>query len=246
MMSSLPLLEDLLRDTRLALRQLRKSPGFTLTAVLTLALGIGTATAMFVVVYDVLLQPLPFPNAQQLYQPVGLDVRERENTSFPYNAILQWQEATNKSTQIAFTAEIKNVLDTPAGAQQVGNIESSINLLSTLGAQPLLGRNFLPEEVEDGKSHVVLLSYSLWNQAFSADREILGKTVPLDGVPYTVIGVMPPHFRFPVYEIQAEVWTPLERHRLLTASADNPYDTFDPFVRVAAGASPHRLLVQSR
>jgi predicted permease len=240
MMNSLPLLEDLLRDTRLALRQLRKSPLFTLTAVLTLALGIGTATAMFVVVYGVLLQPLPFPNAQQLYQPIGLDPNEKgeEYISFHYNAIKQWQEATGKSEQIAFSAETQKVLDTPSGAQQVGNVESSINLLSTLGAQPLLGRNFLPEEVEEGKSHVVLLNYSLWNQAFSADRDILGKTVRLDGVPYTVIGVMPLHFRFPVYENHAEVWTPLERNRLLSASASNPYDSYDPIIRVAPGASP--------
>jgi predicted permease len=240
MMNRFPLLEDLLRDTRLALRQLRKSPLFALTAVLTLALGIGTATAMFVVVYGVLLQPLPFPNAQQLYQPIGLDPREKgeEYISFHYNAIKQWQEATGKSEQIAFSAEIQKVLDTPSGAQQVGNVESSINLLSTLGAQPLLGRNFRPEEVEEGKSHVVLLNYSLWNQAFSADRDILGKTVPLDGVPYTVIGVMPLHFRFPVYENHAEVWTPLERNRLLSASASNPYDSYDPIIRVAPGASP--------
>jgi predicted permease len=240
MMNRFPLLEDLLRDTRLALRQLRKSPLFTLTAVLTLALGIGTATAMFVVVYGVLLQPLPFPNAQQLYQPIGLDPEEKgeEYISFHYNAIKQWQEATGKSEQIAFSAETQKMLDTPSGAQQVGNVESSINLLSTLGAQPLLGRNFLPEEVEEGKSHVVLLNYSLWNQAFSADRDILGKTVPLDGVPYTVIGVMPLHFRFPLYETHAEVWTPLERNRLLSASASNPYDSYDPIIRVAPGASP--------
>ncbi len=239
-MNSFPLLEDLLRDTRLALRQLRKSPLFALTAVLTLALGIGTATAMFVVVYGVLLQPLPFPNAQQLYQPIGLDPEEKgeEYISFHYNAIKQWQEATGKSEQIAFSAETQKMLDTPSGAQQVGNVESSINLLSTLGAQPLLGRNFLPEEVEEGKSHVVLLNYSLWNQAFSADRDILGKTVPLDGVPYTVIGVMPLHFRFPLYETHAEVWTPLERNRLLSASASNPYDSYDPIIRVAPGASP--------
>jgi len=237
-MDSFPFLEDILRDTRLALRQLRKSPGFTITAVLTLALGIGTATAMFVVVYSVLLQPLPFPNAQQLYQPLGIDGTGKENLAVPYIAIEQWREATNKSARIAFTAETKNVLDTPSGAQQIGNIGSSTNLLSTLGVQPMLGRNFLPEEAENGKSHVVLLSYGLWYQAFSADRHILEKTVLIDGVPYSVIGIMPPHFLFPIYENQAEVWTPLERNRFQTASANSPYDTFYPVVRVEPGTQP--------
>ena len=102
----------------------------------------------------------------------------------------------------------------------------------------MLGRNFLPEEAENGKSHVVLLSYGLWYQAFSADRHILEKTVLIDGVPYSVIGIMPPHFLFPIYENQAEVWTPLERNRFQTASANSPYDTFYPVVRVEPGTQP--------
>ena len=172
---------------------------------------------MFAVVYGVLLQPLPFPSAQQLYQPVGRDGMGKENLAVPYIAIEQWREATNKSAQIAFTAATKNVLDTPSGAQQIGNIGSSTNLLSTLGVQPMLGRNFLPEESEDGKSHVVLLSYAIWYQAFSPDRHILEKTVLIDGVPYSVIGIMPPHFLFPIYENEAEVWTPLvvRPHRIV-------------------------------
>jgi putative ABC transport system permease protein len=175
MMTNPSFLEDILRDTRLALRQLWKAPGFTITAVLTLALGIGTATALFVVVYGVLLRPLPFSNAHQLYQPVGIDVAGSENFAAPYAAIEQWRQVANKSVHIAFTAETKNVLDTPSGAQQIGNVESSTNLLSTLGVLPMLGRNFLPEEAENGKSHVVLLSYGIWYQAFSADRQILEK-----------------------------------------------------------------------
>jgi predicted permease len=234
-MNRLAFLEDLLRDTRLAVRQLCKAPGFTITAVLTLALGIGTATALFVVVYGVLLRPLPFQNARELYQPVGLDTTGNELDSATYTVIEQWRAVAGKSVQIAFTSETKAVLDTPAGAQQIANIQSSTNLLSTLAVQPMLGRNFLPEEEQDDKAHVVLLSYSLWYQAFSADRLILGKGVFVDGAPYTVIGVMPPRFLFPLYEPQEEVWTPLARKRLLTASASSPYDTFDPLIRVQSG-----------
>ena len=240
-MKPLAFLQDILRDTRLALRQLSKAPGFTTTAILTLALGIGTATALFVVVYGVLLRPLPFSNASQLYQPVGIDARESELVSAPYTAIEQWRAVAGKSVQIAFSAETKNVLDTPSGAQQIGNVESSTNLLSTLGVEPMLGRNFLPDEDQDGKSHVVLLSYALWHEEFSADRQILGKSVFVDGVPYSVIGVMPPHFLFPVNEPQAEVWTPLERSRLLTAGVTSPYDTYDPLIRIAPGIRPSTL-----
>jgi predicted permease len=244
MMTNPSFLENILRDTGLSLRQLWKAPGFTITAVLTLALGIGTATALFVVVDGVLLRPLPFSKAHQLYQPVGIDAVGSENFAAPYTAIEQWRQVANKSVHIAFTAETKNVLDAPSGALQIGNVESSTNLLSTLGVQPILGRDFLPEEVEDGKSHVVLLSYTIWYQAFSADRQILGKGVYIDGVPYTVIGVMPPHFLFPVYENQAQVWTPLERSRLLTANANNPYDTFYPLIRIESGTRP--LTVQDQ
>jgi predicted permease len=234
----MPFLEDVLRDMRFAVRQLRKSPAFTTAAVLTLALGIGTATAMFAVVDDVLLQPLPFPNAPRLYEPIGIDARGNENFAEPYTTIQRWQETTSKSAQIAFTGESQSVLDTPRGAQLIGNIESSVNLLSALGVQPILGRSFLPEEAEDGKSHVALLSYATWYEAFSADPHILEKTVRIDGVPYGVIGVMPPRFSFPINEHQAEVWTPLERNRLMASSASNIYDNFYPVVLVKPGAQP--------
>jgi hypothetical protein len=133
------------------------------------------------------------------------------------------------------TAETPNVLDAPSGAQLIGNVASSTNLLSTLGVHPTLGRSFLPEETKDGRSHVILLSYGLWHEAFSADRHILGKTVHIDGVPYVVIGVMPPHFQFPMDEYRAEVWTPLERSRLVAASANNGYNSYHPIIRIEPG-----------
>ena len=101
MMSSYRFFEATVSDARFALRYLRKAPAFTITTVLTLALGIGAATAMFVVVYGVLLQPLPLPDAQRLYEPIGVDAHGVENGSAPYNAIERWREVTTKSAQIA-------------------------------------------------------------------------------------------------------------------------------------------------
>ena len=243
MMSSHRFFESTVSDARFALRHLRKAPAFTITAVLTLALGIGAATAMFVVVYGVLLQPLPFPDAQRLYQPIGVDAHGEENESAPYNAIERWRDVTTKSAEIALTTNPESVLDTPSGAQLIDNVASSVNLLSTLGVQPILGRGFVAEEAEAGKSHVVLLSYTIWHEAFSADRGVLGQRVFLDGTPFVVIGVMPPRFQFPLNRTRAEVWTPLENSRLLAASASNFYDRFDPVLRLGAGIDP--LTVQT-
>jgi predicted permease len=238
MMSSYRLFEDTLSDARFALRQLRKAPGFTITAVLTLALGIGAATAMFVVVYGVLLKSLPFPDAQRLYQPMAVDAHGIENEDAPYNAIERWRDVTTKSAEIALAIYPVGVVDTPSGAQLINNVTSSVNLLSTLVVQPILGRGFVAEEAEAGKSHVVLLSYPLWHEAFSADPRILGRRVFIDGVPFVVIGVMPPRFRFPLFKDRAQVWTPLENNRLLAASASNPYDRFNPVLRIRDGVDP--------
>ena len=237
-MSSYRLFEDTVSDVRFALRQLRKARGFTITAVLTLALGIGAATAMFVVVYGVLLKSLPFPDAQRLYQPMAVDAHDIESAAAPYNAIERWRDATSKSAEIALMVSPVGVVDTPAGAQLINNITSSVNLLTTLGVQPIIGRGFVADEAEAGKSHVVLLSYPLWQEAFSADPQILGRRVFLDGVPFVVIGVMPPQFRFPLFKERAQIWTPLENNRLLAARASNPYDRFEPVLRIRDGVDP--------
>ena len=233
-MTGYPLLEETLSDARFALRQLRRAPGFTITSILTLALGIGAATTMFVVIYGVLLKSLPFPNAQRLYQPLAVDAHGVENGSAPYAAIERWRSVTNKSAEIAFTTNPLGVLDTPRGAQLITNVEGSANLFSTLGVQPILGRAFTAEDAEAGR--VVLLSYALWHEAFAADPNILGRRVLIEGAPFVVIGVMPPQFLFPMYKDRAQVWTPLENNRLLAARASNPYNQVQPVLRLRTGA----------
>ncbi len=231
-------LDGSLFDTRFALRQLRKTPGFTVTAILTLALGIGASTAMFVVIYGVLLRPLPFPNAHRLYQPIGIDKLGNEDESAPYEAIERWRSSVGKSAEIALITSPMSVLDTPSGARQINDVESSINLLTTLDVQPILGRGFVSGEAAAGSSHVVLLSYGIWHDSFSADPHVLGRSVYIGGTPFVVIGVMPPGFLYPVYKEQSQVWTPLEENRLRSTSASNPYDRFNPIIRVQDGVDP--------
>ena len=233
-----PWIESIYADIKFALRQLRKSPGFTATVIATLALGIGTATAMFAIVYAVLLEPLPFRHSKQLYQPVGIDAKPGELFGMPYADIQQWREATRNTAEIAFSGGSLSILDTPEGAELILDVESSSNLLSVLGVQPILGRSFLAHEEENGDSHVVLLSYALWRRAFSADRNILGRTVHLNGATYTVIGVMPPQFLFPVYENRAEVWTPLKQSKLLRENVHDSYGFYDPVLRIKPDSLP--------
>jgi hypothetical protein len=193
-MSNFRFLEGSLFDARFAVRQLRKTKGFTITAILSLALGIGASTAMFVVIYGVLLRPLPFPKAQHLYQPVGIDKLGNQDESAPYEAIERWRGAVGKSAEIALMTNPMSVLDTPSGARQIDDVESSINLLTTLDVQPILGRGFVSGEELAGRSHVVLLSYGVWHDSFLADPHVLGRNVYIGGTPFVVIGVMPPGF----------------------------------------------------
>jgi predicted permease len=237
-------LDALAHDTRFALRQVRRAPGFAISTVLTLALGIGIATVMFAMIYGVLLQPLPFSHDRQLYQPIGIDAKGNQDTSVPHSSIQQWQEATRDAAEIAFSAGSLGILDAPTGAQLISNVSVSANLLPTLGVQPLIGRGFLPEEQRDGESHVVLLSYGVWLQAFSADRGLLGKTVHIGGMPYSVIGVMPPQFEYPFWDTRPEAWTPIEQSKLLPAGAPSFYTGLEPILRLKNGSTAAAVQAQ--
>ncbi len=196
-------METVVQDIRYALRQLRKSPGFAVTVIATLALGIGVATAMFAIVDGVLLRPLPFLHGQRLYTAFGIGAKEEEY-GMKYAEIKQWQEATRNSAEIAFERGDADILETPSGAQLIFKETISANLLRTLGVQPMLGRGFLPQEQEDGQSHVALLSYLTWRELFASNPKILGQTVRIGGELYTVIGIMPPHFEYPCGETRSK------------------------------------------
>jgi len=187
-------------DLRYALRQLRKSPGFTITAVLTLALGIGATTAIFTLVYDVMLRPLPYSHAEQLI------VMEEQVAEFrdlyptlPMNAnhFFFWQQHSQSFQSMAMMEEDSWPLGLAARPIQLGILKATPGIFSVLEAAPVLGRAFSQQEAQQGHERVVVLMHNFWRTQFQSDPAILGKTVTLNGFPYTVIGVMAPSFHLP-------------------------------------------------
>src|SRR5215217_1466926 len=186
-----------------SIRALFKNKGFTITAVLTLALGIGATTAIFSVVYAV-FEPMPYPNPDQLVM-VWSKVRGGRN-SVTSGDFLDWQRrSTSFQGMGAWTGASFNVATNDRPEQVTGSRRSPG--FFTFEWLPLfLGRDFLPEEAEPGRDHVVILSHRLWTRAFNSNRDLIGKTIRMNGEPYTVVGVLPPgmHDRF-----NSQVWVPL-------------------------------------
>ena len=188
--------ESLTQDLRFALRMLRKSPGFTAVAVLTLALGVGANSAIFSFVYGILLAPLPYKNPSRLI--VLNETTPRVGmVSVSYPNFLDWRAQSREFSQFAAAYSVGFNL-AAVGISQPENISGeavSPNFLSMLGVDPFLGRDFEASEEKTGTAPVVLLSYELWKSHFGADRNALGRTILLDGRSYAVVGVLPPNFR---------------------------------------------------
>ena len=198
----LPHLEEAARDFRYAVRRLRKSPGFALTAILTLALGIGAATSVFSVVNAVLLKPFAFRDPERLVvmREAMQDRARSERTSIPdnYRHFLRLKNDA-KTIEDAAIFHQNGVSVSPNGDHPhiVGAIAASPNLFQLLGVQPILGRDFAAGDAKKGADNVVLLSYEGWQSFFNGDAGVVGKTLRVDGHPNTVIGVLPPGMRFP-------------------------------------------------
>ncbi len=199
---------NLINDLRYALRRLRKSLGFTLTAVLTLALGIGSTAAMFSVFDAVILRPLPYHGVDRI-----VSVRTKAAANFHQPA--SWPEYldmrrlnTTFSTLAAMGYGGSVTLTQGNQAIYLHAVQGSDNFFDVYGIKPILGRSFLSEEDQTGKNNVVVLSYEIWQQQFGGQKSILGQTVHLDGTPYIVIGVMPSGFRVN-FDAPNVVYTPL-------------------------------------
>lgn len=204
------MLRSLQSDLTLALRQLRRAPGFALTAILTLALGIGVTTAVYSLVDGVLLRPLALPHPQELVV-VHTEWRQPgeqpwlDDTSWP--DYLDWRARNHTFSGLAAVAADARLVSRGDGSE--GSIVAlnrvSANYFSVLGVQPLLGRTFRADEERAG-AHVAILSYGYWQRAWGGDPHVLGQKVLLSSEPYTVIGVMPQAFIEP-RDQTAQVWT---------------------------------------
>lgn len=210
-MSNWVALEQFAQDTRYGARLLLRSPGFSIIAILTLALGIGANTAIFSVVSAVLLRPLPFPEPDRLVRvwessPQG----NRRNVVNPLN-FLYWRERSRSFQQIAAVSWWPANLTGYGEPLAVEGSRVSAEFFSVLRITPFLGRGFLPEEGIAGRDDVVILSYGLWQSRYGGDRAILGKKITVNGHPCAIVGVLPPDFHFP--RSKAEVWTtmPIDR-----------------------------------
>jgi putative ABC transport system permease protein len=196
-------LKMLRQNISYAMRTLFKSKGFTITAVLTLALGIGATTAIFSVVYAV-FEPMPYPNPDQLVMVWSWGRGSRN--SVPSADFLEWQRRSTSFQGIGTWTGASFNVSTDDRPEQVPGSKRTPGFFTFEGLPFLLGRDFLPEEGQPGRDHVVILSNRLWANHFNSNRDLVGKDIRMNGEPYTVVGVLPPgmHDRF-----NSQLWVPL-------------------------------------
>jgi putative ABC transport system permease protein len=230
-----------MKDIKFALRQFRKSPGFTVVAVLTLALGIGANTAIFSVVEGVLLRPLPFPHAERLVR-----IYEAMDENGARSATLNLSDRTTARLRefgrdifedVAGATGGASVVSVNAGspAQTVPAASVTYNFFDVLGLPPSQGRNFTSEEGTDKAANVVIISDDFWRNTLNARRDVLGSMIVIDGTPRTIVGVMPKAFRHPY---RASLWLPIVLEPNNPAMINNHY--LYGVARLRPGVTPLR------
>src|SRR6202049_2427227 len=185
---------NLWQDLRYGIRVLAKAPGFTLVAILTLALGIGANTAIFTVVYGVLLRPLPFPHPERLVQLAESDQTQSDELDLTTTQLRRLQEYGQPFEHIVGYTAVGFNLAAGNQAEHARGLHVSADYFAVLGVHPAMGRDFLPEEDQGDGQRVAILSYSLWMRRLGGDAGKIGQKILLNGDAYTVIGVMPAGF----------------------------------------------------
>jgi putative ABC transport system permease protein len=238
-------LDDLGQDLRYALRTLRRSPGFTMVAVFTLALGIGSTATIFSVVNAVLLEPLPYAEPARLValketRPLaGGTTGQRVNVPVSAGSFFDWRKQAPSLEQVAAVVTLELTYTGGTEPEQIGAAAVSANFLPMLGVAPMLGRNFQPEEERPNAGGVVLLGHGFWQRRFAGDPSAIGQALTLDGRRLTIIGVMPPSFDAAgsaglTRNAARELWLPLT---LVEAGASRAANFFDVFARLKPGAT---------
>jgi predicted permease len=225
----------MLQDVRYALRQLARSPGFTVVVVVTLALGIGAVTAIFSVAEAVLLRPLPYPDSQRLVRLIEHSAGQVNDIGYQQSLAGIWARdlpvlrarAPTLSHVGVYSTVTATVVVQPDNPLRLDGSRMSVAVFDMLGVRPFVGRTFLATEEGSSAAPVVILSYSTWQRYFAGQTDVLGRSILVDGTPSTVVGVMPAQFQFP--DAQTLFWVPFaldERQRVA------------PVARLADGVTP--------
>jgi putative ABC transport system permease protein len=235
----LPVIETFLQDARYAFRMLRKNPGFTAVAVLTLALGIGANTAIFSVVYAVLLKPLPYTNPDQLFTAFQANTQQGiAETGCSYPNFEEWRAQNHVFSEMAGISAHQLTLTGRGEPSVVNTSVVTPELFALLDVKPLAGRIFFPQDGKQGAAPVVLVSEDLWRGRFGADPKLIGTSIDLDKRAFTVIGIIPTAFRTPFSNTRQEVWIPLVQDPLFSTFMPQRGSHFLPAIgRLKPGVS---------
>jgi predicted permease len=233
-------LESLVRDLRFAFRALRRTPGFTSIAVVVMALGIGANVALFTVVRNVILKPLPFKDPDRLLMLYEDSVRTPGQPD--YNVVAggiyqEWKKQNHTFSDLALVGNTRVGLSGTSGQlpEKLNGAQFSWDLLPTLGVQPALGRNFVEAEDSPSANGTVLLSWGLWKRRFGGNPAIVNQSIFIDAAPYTVIGVMPAWFDFP--RPGTQLWLPVSHEREVKTMTTLSNHTFEVVGRLKPGVS---------
>src|SRR6201996_5139375 len=225
-------LELLWQDVRYALRQLRRNRAFTLTAVVTLGLGIGATTAIFSAVYALLLRPLPYPDAGRLMY-ISAQMPQSHNDVLASQDFVAGQTSTKSFEQFAgYYYYYNQNLTGPGEPLRIGRANVTADFLPMLGVVPQLGRLFAEDEDRPAGPPVIVISNHLWRAYFHADPTVIGRAVTIDGKPMSIIGVLPPHFSFPDLTLEPDVYAAADLDGDTTLAIDKPMIGIHPIVRL--------------
>ncbi len=236
------------QDIRFGLRVLAKSPAFTLVAILTLALGIGANTAIFTIVYGVLLRPLPFPHPERIVELADSYKEQSEEMDVDSRELKQLQTYKDPFENIAGYTSVGYNLAVGNAAEHLRGMPVDSSYFSILGIRPALGRDFSPEDNADDGQHVAIISYNLWARRFASDPALIGRNILLNGEPFMLIGVMPRDFAAIAVATDlpnsgsADVWTPLA----LVAKTAGSGENIGVIARLKPGVTPAQLQAQMK
>jgi predicted permease len=223
-------LRQFIQDLKYGLRTMRRGPGFTAVAVLTLALGIGANTAIFSVVNAVLLRPLPYRDPARLVTVLHDGWKPVAPANF-----LDWREQSRSFESIAAAQSWNLTMTGRDRPEQLNVLQTSAEMFHVLGVDAALGRTYTAGEDQPGREHVVVISHGFWQRRFGGSPDVIGRQVTLDGEPYTVVGVMPPDFQFaPFWATHAEAWLPLNLGERVT---DRRGQSLRVFARLKPGVT---------